>query len=169
MRLEKASSGCSRNSKTIMQLYSTKTSTELKFTFVVHYCMIHKYIQGGPKSGVTDSWPYFCQILTDLEQFIGRFLGKFAVKWILKISPHLAYVATLPFETLMSAKQAINDKLQGSVATYLTYGEVLITKLKNVYCWVCEWNFFLNRWIFVKVTSKKVIVSFTLCAWPTHC
>jgi len=29
------------------------------------------------------------------------------------------YVATLPCETLMSAKQAINDKLQGSVATYL--------------------------------------------------
>ena len=25
-----------------------------------------------------------------------------------------AYVATLPCETLMSAKQAINDKLQGS-------------------------------------------------------
>jgi len=29
------------------------------------------------------------------------------------------YVATLRRETLMSAKQAINDKLQGSVATYL--------------------------------------------------
>ena len=28
------------------------------------------------------------------------------------MTPHLAYVATLPFETLMSAKQAINDKLQ---------------------------------------------------------
>jgi len=33
--------------------------------------------------------------------------------------PHLAYVATLPRETLMSAKEAINDKLQGSVATYI--------------------------------------------------
>jgi len=29
---------------------------------------------------------------------------------------HLAYVATLPCETLMSAKQAIAGKLQGSVA-----------------------------------------------------
>jgi len=48
--------------------------------------------------------------------FTGRFLSKFAVKWILKIPPHLAYAATLPCETLMSAKQAINDKLQGSVA-----------------------------------------------------
>jgi len=31
----------------------------------------------------------------------------------------LHYVATLPCETLMLAKQAINDKLQGSVVTYL--------------------------------------------------
>jgi len=49
---------------------------------------------------------------------MGRFLGKFVVKWILKISLHLAYVATLPCETLMLAKQAINNKLQGSVGIY---------------------------------------------------
>jgi len=34
----------------------------------------------------------------------------FAVKWLLKIAPHLAYVATVPYKTLMSAKQAINDR-----------------------------------------------------------
>jgi len=34
--------------------------------------------------------------------FTGRFLGKFAVKWISEIPPHLACVATLPYETLMS-------------------------------------------------------------------
>ena len=44
---------------------------------------------------------------------------------ILKITPLLAYVARLPCGTLMSAKQAINDKLQGSVATYLTYNGVV--------------------------------------------
>jgi len=43
-----------------------------------------------------------------------RFLGKFAVKCVIKIPPHLAYVATIPCETLMSAKQALNDKLQGN-------------------------------------------------------
>jgi len=37
--------------------------------------------------------------------------------------PHLAYVATLPCETLISAKQPINDKLQGSVA--VTFGGVV--------------------------------------------
>ena len=61
-------------------------------------------------------------ILSDLNRlknfFTRRFLGKFVVKWIFKIPPHLAYVATLPCETFVSAKQAINDKLQGSVATY---------------------------------------------------
>ena len=39
--------------------------------------------------------------------FARKFLGKFVVKWILKLPPLLAYVATLPCETLISAKQAI--------------------------------------------------------------
>jgi len=51
--------------------------------------------------------------------------GKYAVKQILKIPPNLASVATLPCETLMSAKQAINDKLRGSVAAYLRCGWVV--------------------------------------------
>jgi len=41
----------------------------------------------------------------------------------------------------MPAKHAISDKLQGSVATYLRRGGVvklLITKLRKVYCWVCD-------------------------------
>jgi len=63
--------------------------------------------------------------------FFGRFLGKFVVKWILKIPPHLAYVAALPCETLLSSKQVINDKLQSSVATYLTCGGVVNTKIKK--------------------------------------
>jgi len=74
------------------------------------------------------------QTLTDLKKiFTGRFLGKFAVKWILKIPPHLAYVVTLPCETLLSAKQAINDKLQsqGSMATYLRCGDVFNNQLKK--------------------------------------
>ena len=57
----------------------------------------------------------------------GRFLSKFAVKWIFNIPSHLAYVATLPCETLMS-KLAISDKLQSSVATYLRCGGVVIKK-----------------------------------------
>jgi len=48
-----------------------------------------------------------------------------------KNPPHLAYVATLPREILMSAKQAINDKLQGSVATYLRCGGIINNQIKK--------------------------------------
>jgi len=63
--------------------------------------------------------------LDRLKKFTGRFLSKFAVKWILKVPPHLVYVAILPCETLLSAKQAINDKLQGCLSTYLRCGGVV--------------------------------------------
>ena len=59
--------------------------------------------------------------------FTRRFHGQFAVKCILKIPPHL----TLPCETLMPAKQAINDKSQGTVATYITCGEVVNNQIKK--------------------------------------
>jgi len=41
---------------------------------------------------------------------------------------------TAPYTTLMSAKQAINDKLQGSVATYLRYVGVVNNQIEKVYC-----------------------------------
>ena len=74
-------------------------------------------------------------ILSNLNRFThfftGIFLGKFAVKCILKIPPHVACVATLPCETLVSATQGINDKLQGSVAAYLRCGGVLNNQIKK--------------------------------------
>jgi len=41
-------------------------------------------------------------------------------------------------EILMSTKQAINDKLQGSVATYLRCDGAVNNQIKKVYCGVCE-------------------------------
>ena len=42
------------------------------------------------------------------------------------------YVATLPGETLMSTKQAINDKSQGGVGTYLRRcGEVVNNQIEK--------------------------------------
>jgi len=71
----------------------------------------------GPKKAGHKLMTIFCQISTDLKKIItGRCLGKFAVKRVLKIPPHLAHVAALPCETVMSAKQAINEQIQGSVA-----------------------------------------------------
>jgi len=82
----------------------------------------------------------FCQISTDLKNITERCLGKFAVKCVLKIPPHLAHVATLPCETLMSAKQAVNDKLQGGVANnkQIKKGLLLsarVKKIKSVNIW----------------------------------
>ena len=76
--------------------------------------------------------------------FTGRFLGKFAVKWISQIPPHIAYVVTLPCETLMSAKQAINDKLQGSVVTYLRRCGVVNNQIKKGLLLSLRLIFFLN-------------------------
>jgi len=86
-------------------------------------------IQGGPKSEAANSWPYFCQILTDSQNFFTRiFLGKFAVHCLLK---KLAYVATLPCENIkFRMQQVINDKLQVSVATYLRYSGVVNNRIK---------------------------------------
>ena len=71
-------------------------------------------LQCGPKSGLPAHDHHLNRFK---KKFSGKLLGKFVVKQIWKIPPHLAYVATLPSETLMSAKQAINDKLQGSVVS----------------------------------------------------
>jgi len=65
------------------------------------------------------------------KKFTGRFLGKIAVKWILKIPPHLAYVATLPCETSISTKQALDDKLQGTVAAYLRCSGIVNNQIKK--------------------------------------
>jgi len=63
----------------------------------------------------------------------------------LKIPPYLAFVAILYLETLMSAKQAINGKLQGSVATYLRCAGVVNKQIKKGLLLILSVNFFLNR------------------------
>ena len=67
----------------------------------------------------------------------------------------------------MSWKQAINDKLQGSVATYIRCDGVVNKKIRKVYCWVWAKKI-KNQWIFRKVTSKILVISCTFRAWPTH-
>jgi len=48
-------------------------------------------------------------------------------------------------ETLMSAKQATNDKLQRSVATYLRCGGVVNNQIKRGLLMSLRVKFFLNR------------------------
>jgi len=123
------------------------------------------YIQAGPRGHRLMT--IILSILNQFKNFFPvRFFDKFAVKWILKIPPHLAYVATLPCETLMSPKQANYDKLQGSVATYLRCTGLLITKLRIIA--ESEWNFFqsVNIWQSYKQERDCLV---HLCTWPTHC
>ena len=54
---------------------------------------------------------------------------------ISKIPSHLAYVAALPCKTIMSVKQAVNDKLQGSVAAYLKCGGIVNNQIKKGSLW----------------------------------
>ena len=54
---------------------------------------------------------------------------------ISKIPSHLAYVGALPCETLMSVKQALNDKLQGGVAAYLKCGGIVNNQIKKGSLW----------------------------------
>jgi len=55
----------------------------------------------------------------------------------------------------MSAKQAINDKLQGSVATDLRCGWVVNNQIKKGLLLSLRVNFFYNRLIFGSVTIKQ--------------
>ena len=89
------------------------------------------HIQDKPKSGPDTHGHNSVKSEPILKNVLRRLFGKFVVKWILKIPAHCAYVATLPCETLMSKKQAISDKLQGSVATYLRCDGVINNHIKN--------------------------------------
>jgi len=85
--------------------------------------------KAGPQ---TRSWLYFCQILTDLKNFTGRFLGKFAVKRVLKIppAPCICCYTTL-WNINVSKTRHYNDKLQGSVAAHLRSGGVVNNQIEK--------------------------------------
>jgi len=99
--------------------------------------------------------------------FAGKFLGEFAAKRILNIPQHLAYVATLPCETLTSAKQAINDKLQGSVAIYLKCGGVVENQIKKDLLLNVRMNFF-SIGEYLATLQARAWLSHALCAPGQH-
>jgi len=103
-------------------------------------------------------------ILCNFNQFnifyTGRFPGKFVIIRIFEIPPHLACFATLPRETLMSAKQAINDKLQDSVVPYLRCGGVVNNQIKQgllLSLWV---NFLIGEYLTKLQAKRDCLVQF---------
>ena len=57
----------------------------------------------------------------------------------------------------MSAKQAINDKLQGSIATNLRCGGAVSNQIKESLLPSMRVKKNKNRWVFGKVASKSVV------------
>ena len=88
----------------------------------------------------------------------------YLVKWILKIPPHFAYVATLLCETLMSA---INDKLQGSVATYLRCGCIVNNQIRKSLLLSQSVKFFQIGEYLAKLQARAWL-SHALCAPGQH-
>jgi len=78
----------------------------------------------------------------------------------------------------MSAKRAVNDKLQGSGAAYLRCGGVANNKLRTVYCWVCEEFFLISEYLAklqaITWSSRAPSSSLAVCcpgtqsAWDNH-
>ena len=52
-------------------------------------------------------------------------------KWILKLPPHFAYVATLHCLTLMSAKQAVNDRISRYCSYILRCAGIVNDQIKK--------------------------------------
>ena len=72
------------------------------------------------------------------EIFSLTFSSNFAAKFFIKDPPHLICIATLPCETLMSENErqsqtnaVINNKLQGTVVTYLRCGGISNNQIKD--------------------------------------
>ena len=103
-----------------------------------------RQIHGGPeKRGhrlvTADLWDLnrFTKFFTE------RFLSKFA---LIGYAPCICCYTAL--WNINVGKTSINDKLLASVATFLGVVGLLITTLRKVDCWVCEWIFFksVNIW-----------------------
>ena len=73
-------------------------------------------MEGGPKSEATNSWPYFCQILTDFRNFFSLedFFVNLQISRYYKSNHTLHMLPHSPWNVNVR-KQATNDKLQGSV------------------------------------------------------
>jgi len=99
--------------------------------------VVIEYTVWAEKSWATDSGPLFCQIVTDLRKLTLRFLGKFVVKRILKIPPHLAQKGDVEpddiapvaaIQTISDTRSATHIPLVGSVDASVLEAESMSTE-----------------------------------------
>jgi len=108
--------------------------------------------------------PYFCpylhQILTHFKKsFTGTLCGKFAIKWLLIIPPHLSSVATLPCETWTSVKLAIAAELvrAHSVRVHSDFSDTSDSSDKDRSRWSVQ------QWIVTCLSGY--LTYWTMCLW----
>jgi len=113
------------------------------------------------------------------NHFTGRFSSKFAVKYLLKIPPHL--IRVVPCEILMpqtsdsrNPMSWINNKLQSSVATHLRHGGIVNNHIKKGLglLLVCRWKKIksVNIWHSYRQQNTLVVPRYRLWAvWYGHC
>jgi len=106
-------------------------------------CIVYS---GRQKSEAINAWPQFCQIVTN--------------PCISCIRCHTT------LWNINVIKQAISDKLQGSVATHLRCDGVVNNQIQKGLVLNLSVIKKINRRILGKVTTEKVVVSCTLCACP---
>ena len=87
------------------------------------------YQRGGPKKRGHRLMTIILSNLNRLKILTVRFHGKFADKRILKLPSYLACVAK--HKNIHVSKKIINDKLQGSIATYLKCGGIVNNQRKK--------------------------------------
>ena len=86
--------------------------------------------------------------------------------WLLRIPPHLKYVATLPCNLSLMVCFADINVSQISVATYARCGEIFNIHLTANSLRNLPVNNFLNRLIFDRIMVMSVWPHFS---WPTLC
>ena len=109
--------------------------------------------------------------VTDFQKsFTEKFFSNFFSKVIIKdhITPHRPTHRYTTLWNINVRKQAINDKWQGSVATYLRCGEIVNNHFNKGVLLSLSVIFF-NRWIFGKVKQERGCLVHFVRGWPPYC
>ena len=110
-------------------------AVNLRFIFVVTFkvslCYVF-YVQSGPKKWGHKLVAIILVILHRSSNFFTeRFLGKFEVKWFIRISTTPCICCHASTWNINVGKRAINDRLLGSMATYLRCGGIVNNQIKK--------------------------------------
>jgi len=119
-------------------------------------------IHGGPEREATNSWSSFCQSLNRFSIFFVSLEDFLVIKLVIKNHTAPCVCCHTTLWNINVRKQAIDDKLQRTVATYLKCGGVVINQLKKglLLSLSAKLFFFWNWWIFRDVQESGCLKHF---------